>query len=132
MNVKAQPIALGTVICQRNFELYTPQGEPRPIVVRLGLPVATTTDGRLLGEGEESSGVFRCPVQITGLNIDERVDGIFGEDPFVALQYAIDFIGYRLDAGLKDLKLANKQPSPTNPDSRQDSWIWSYPRHRSL
>jgi hypothetical protein len=84
MDMKAQRMALGSVICQRNFDLYTPAGEARSIVVRVGMPVPTTSEGRVLDEGEGLTDTFRCPVQITGLNHDERIDGVFGEDPFVA------------------------------------------------
>ncbi len=93
------------------------------------MPVATNLDGRVLHEGEEPSGTFRCPFQITGLNHDERVDGVFGEDAFVALQYAIDFIGDRLDLYSKELGLTNKQ---RRPDGTRDSWIWAYPPDRQL
>jgi hypothetical protein len=123
--MKAQPIPLGMVICQRKFHLYTPDGQPRSVIVRLGMPVPTSLDGCVLAEGSESFGIFRCPVQITGLNHDERVDGIFGEDPFVALQYAIDFIGDRLNQWSTALELTNRQRN-----AARDSWIWTYPPHQ--
>jgi hypothetical protein len=120
----AQPIALGKVICQRSFDLYTSDGQPRSVTVLLGMPVPTTLDGRVLLEGEESCGIFRCPFQITGLDHDERVDGAFGEDAFVALQHTINFIGDRLDHYSNDLKLTNKR---RRLDGTLASWIWFYP-----
>lgn len=129
LRMDAHPIALGTVMCQRHFKLYASGGESRSVTVRLGIPVPTTLDGRVLREGEEPSGVFRCPFQITGLNHDERVDGAFGEDPFVALQYALDFIGDRLELYSKELKLTNRHPRP---DGTRSSWIWAYPSGQQL
>jgi hypothetical protein len=125
----AQPLALGKVICQRSFDLYITSGQPRSVTVLLGMPVPTTLDGRVLREGEEPYGIFRCPFQITGLDFDERIDGAFGEDPFVALQYAIDFIGDRLNLYSKKLGLTNTRPLP---DGARDSWIWTYPPDRQL
>jgi hypothetical protein len=119
----AQPIALGKVICQRSFDLYTPDGQPRLVTVLLGMPVPTTLDGVPL-EGEGSDGIFRCPFQITGLNHDERVEGAFGEDAFVALQHTINFIGDRLDCYSNELKLTNKRRRLDGPLA---SWIWFYP-----
>ena len=127
--MNAQPIALGTVICQRSFELFSSDGQSRLVAVRLGMPVATNMDGRVLHEGEEGDGTFRCPLQIEGLNHDERVDGVFGEDPFVALQYAIDFIGDRLNLYSLELGLTNRRQRP---DGTRDSWIWAYPPHRQI
>jgi hypothetical protein len=123
----AQPIALGKVICQRSFDLYTPDGQPRSVSVLLGMPVPTTLDGRVLPKGEGPRGIFRCPFQITGLHHDERVEGAFGEDSFIALQYAIDFIGDRLNLYSKKLGLTNTRPRP---DGSRDSWIWTYPPDR--
>ena len=125
--MNAQPIALGVIVCQRSFDLYSPDGQSRSVTVRLGLPVATNLDGRVLKEGEEPFSTFRCPFQITGLDHDERVDGIFGEDPFVALQYALDFIGDRLNLYSKEPGLLNKW---RRPDGTRDSWIWAYPPDR--
>ena len=127
--MNAKPIALGLIVCQRTFALYASDGQSRSITVRLGVPVATNLDGRVLKEGEEPSSTFRCPFQITGLEHDERVDGIFGEDPFVALQYAIDFIGDRLNLYSKELGLSNKW---RRSDGTRDSWIWAYPPDRQL
>jgi hypothetical protein len=70
-------------------------------------------------------GDFRCPFQIIGLDRDEKIDAPFGEDPFVALQYAINLAGDRLDAGVERLKLRN---SHRNGPSMPDSWIWRYDR----
>lgn len=120
----ATPITLGLIACQRTFALYAPDGQSRSITVRLGVPVAISVDGRVIKEREEPSSLFRCPFQITGFDHDERVDGPFGEDPFVALQYAIDFIGDRLDFYSKELGLSNKW---RRSDGTRDSWIWTYP-----
>jgi len=121
--MKAQRIALGMVACQRTFELYTPEGDTRSVTVRLGMPVATNLEGRVLRKGKKSSGTFRCPLHITGLGHDVRVDGVFGGDPFVSLQYALSFIGDRLDQYSKDLGLTNRHRT----DGTRDSWLWLYP-----
>ena len=92
--------------------------------MRLGSPVgACLADGSPLDLGILND-AFRCPVQILGLDHDERVYAPFGEDPFVALQYAIDLIGDLLKNGSDRLHLENRNPfSP----STQNNWIWRYP-----
>jgi len=125
--MKAQSIELGTVVCQRSFDLSTPDGQFRSVTVRLGMPVPVTLDERALRDGDEPFRSFRCPFQILGLGHDERIDGAFGEDPFVALQYSIDFIGGRLNAYCEELGVRNDHPRP---DGARDSWIWLYPRDR--
>jgi hypothetical protein len=57
--------------------------------------------------GGTSQGEFRCPVQILGLDKDDAIYAPFGEDPFVALQYAIDLIGDLLKERSERLGLEN-------------------------
>jgi hypothetical protein len=122
----APAIPLGTVIAERSFTLQDSEGKKRQITVRLGCPVATASDGSLRRSGLPP-GDFRCPFQIIGLDRDEKIDAPFGEDPFVALQYAINFAGDRLDAGVERLKLRNLYRGGHGP-SIPDSWIWRYDR----
>ena len=85
---------LGTIIAERRITLYDQRGEERAITVRLGSPVGVRLlDGIPLGPDDPEASTFRCPVQIAGLDHDENVYAPFGEDPFIALQYALDLIG---------------------------------------
>jgi hypothetical protein len=116
---------LGTIIAERRMALYEHTGEERWITVRLGSPIGVRLeDGSPLRSGDSEEGTFRCPVQILGLDHDEGVYAPFGEDPFVALQYAIDLIGDLLNKGSDRLSLENKYRAlpPT-----RDHWIWRYP-----
>ena len=125
MHVSAIP--LGTVIAERSFTLLDGEEQAREITVRLGAPVATTNKGdlgELAAPGTEHQH-FRCPLQITGLDYGEKVFAPFGEDPFVALQYAIDLIGGLIENGMNRLKLRN--PYPPIP-SQPDAWIWRFDR----
>lgn len=106
-------IPLGTVIAERRFALYEQDGQKRQVIVRLGKPVPATMPEK----------AFRCPLQIEGLELDERIFAPFGEDPFVALQYAINLAGDLLDKRAKELALENRhRTSPSDPNS----WIWRY------
>jgi hypothetical protein len=116
---------VGTVIAERRIALYEQTGDERWITVRLGSPVGVHLgDGSPLRPGDPEEGTFRCPVQILGLDHDEGVYAPFGEDPFVALQFAIDLIGDLLQKGSDRLNLENKYrvPPPT-----REHWIWRYP-----
>ena len=119
----AKQIPLGAVMCQRRFHLFDSEGDPHAVSVALGVPVPTDIEGGLLDAGSEATGTFRCPFQIKGLGHDARIDAVFGEDPFVALQYAIDFIGTRLDAWSAEQKLQNKHRAAPE----RTSWVWTYP-----
>jgi hypothetical protein len=115
---------LGTIIAERRVALYEQTGEERWISVRLGSPIEVRLeDGTPLRPGESEEGTFRCPVQILGLDHDETVYAPFGEDPFVALQYALDLIGDLLKKGSDRLSLENRHlvSSPT-----RDHWNWRY------
>jgi hypothetical protein len=115
---------LGTIIAERRVALYDQAGEERWISVRLGSPIAVRLeDGTPLGPKDADEGTFRCPVQILGLDHDETVYASFGEDPFVALHYALDLIGDLLKKGSDRLNLENRHPVP--PPTR-DHWIWRY------
>jgi len=75
---------LGPITAERTFTLFRADGTALPITVRLGKPFQEPTSG-------DNRGDYCCPVQIVGA--DERVYAPWGEDPFVALQYAIDLAG---------------------------------------
>lgn len=102
---KSPMIALGDVIAERRFTLLESSGVGRLIWVRLGRPVMTDQSG-VPQEGQHIH-TFRCPFQITGLDCDDRVFAPFGEDPFVALQYAIHLVGDVIESGAKRLNLQN-------------------------
>lgn len=118
----AKRIPLGVVMCRRRFHLFDGEDKPHAVTVTLGRPVPTDNEGGLLDAGAEPAGTFRCPFQIEGLGHDARIDAVFGEDPFVALQYAIDFIGTRLDAWSAEQKFYNRHRAP-----ERTSWVWMYP-----
>ena len=113
---------LGPIVCERSFHLYKPDGQTRRIVVRLGQPVRTVSDVSLPETNGKESCTFCCPFQITGLNHDAAVEGVFGSDAFAALQCAINFIGIRLDAWSRACGLINKQAQLA-----RNPWIWNYP-----
>ena len=117
---------IGTIIAERRVKLYDKAGEERSITVRLGSPVGTLLVGdRLLGpDDSENPTLFRCPFQIKGLDHDDKVYAPASEDPFVALQYALDFIGDLLRDGSRRLDLENRRRSDP---ARRDYWIWQYP-----
>lgn len=109
---------LGYVIGERVIEFCDPEGRSRRVTVRLGAPVR-------LPEGD-----YRCPFQLLGLG-DDRVRAPWGEDSFIALEYAIQMIGQILDHSLDRLQLRL-------PASRDNSvaalhfpyastWVFRYP-----
>jgi hypothetical protein len=115
---------LGTIVAERRVALHDQTGAQRWISVRLGSPVGVRLeDGTPLHPGDTEEGTFRCPLQIVGLDHDEAVYAPFGEDPFVALQYAIDLICDLLKSGSDRLSLENRHVVP--PPAR-DHWIWRY------
>jgi hypothetical protein len=59
---------------------------------------------------------WRCPLQILGLDHDERISAPAGEDPFVALQYALGL----LDNGIERLSLENRRRAI---EGTPTSWI---------
>jgi hypothetical protein len=100
----------------------------RWITVRPGSPVGVhLEDGSPLRSGDLEEGTFRCSIQILGLDRDEGVYAPFGEDPFVALQFAIDLIGDLFQKGCDRLNLENKyRVAP----STREHWIWRYPSQK--
>jgi hypothetical protein len=71
---------------QRTFSLFRRDGTSLPVTVRLGAP--------FIGNKPKppAQPEYRCAIQILGID-DERVTAPWGEDPFVALQFAIDLVG---------------------------------------
>lgn len=118
----AKRIPLGVVVCQRRFHLFDEGGNPHAVTVTLGSPVPTDSEGGLLEAGAERTGTFRCPFQIEGLGHDAKIEAVFGQDPYVALQYAIDFIGTRLDGWSTEQRFSNRHRAP-----ERTSWVWTYP-----
>ena len=83
-------------------------------------PIMTTLDG---GDPADTFPVWRCPIQILGLDRDEHIPAPAGEDPFVALQHAIDLIGGLVDGGVERMRLTNRRRLA--PDTRA-SWIGQF------
>jgi len=107
---EANWLELGPVVAERQFPLFKQDGTKLPITVRIGKPF-------------EVAGEYRCPVQILGKG-NGRVHAPFGEDPFVALQYAIDLVGQLLDDLMRRENLETRF-RPGEP--QRASWIWRFP-----
>ena len=124
---------LGEVIAERQFTLLERSGERREITVRIGKPMPAHFE--FAGNGEELAPEFRCPLVITGFEMDGRVYAPWGEDALVALQYAISFAGQMIDAAVARLNLRNprtegwERASPGekhfNYPAAMD-WVWRY------
>jgi hypothetical protein len=105
-------VSLGDVISERAFSMFRPDGSEIQVAVRLGKPQKDTASGR-----------YMCPLQVTGLGSDQ-IFSPWGDDPFVALHFAIDLIGQLLDAGVERQQLyVVKKDNGFLPDN---SWIWRY------
>lgn len=111
-------IPLGTAIAERRILLQDSNGNQREVIVRLGLPLPVPS-----GLGVPFS-AHRCPTQIIGLGIDEKVIAPPGSDAFEAIYNALDVIGQQVEYEAEQLKLTNPWPET---DSRTLSWIWKYP-----
>ena len=105
-------VTLGELAAERAFSLFRANGDQVPVRIRLGKPYR-----------EETLGDYRCPLQVSGLG-DERIYAPWGEDAFVALQYALDLIGQLLDAALRRQQLQDRKDRASTTESR---WIWRYP-----
>lgn len=131
---EASPFPLGDVIAERSFTLYEADGAKRQICVRIGRPVLTALNGSLQVPAEGLT-LFRCPLQITGLDYDERVFAPAGGDPIMALQYAIHLAGGLIDGATERLSLVNAlavtrerhHPGGAHfTDAGLSSWLWHY------
>jgi hypothetical protein len=118
---------MGTIIAERRLILYSRAGEKRTVIVRLGAPVMVRfPELRQIAHDSSEPGVYlyRCPVQIDGLDHDGKVFPVGGEDPFVALQYAIDLVGDLLNDGSERLQLESRARFDS---STRDHWVWRFP-----
>jgi hypothetical protein len=123
--MSTEPFPMGTIIAERQIAAYDEKGEKRAIVIRLGAPVRVRFPrGTRPSLDPSQPGFFRCPLQITGLDLDERVYPIAGEDAFEAMQYAINFANDLLRDGCARLGLQNRARVD---ESVPDHWIWRYP-----
>jgi hypothetical protein len=113
---------MGPIIAERRFTLFDAKRKKKQIVVRVGKPVLVG------GKAPLMKGAYRCTLQIVGIGLDKRIYPVLGEDPFVSLQYAINFAGQLLDDRSKELNLENRHRfSPADPNSTWIcSWIWRY------
>lgn len=119
-----EPFPMETIIAERQLVAFNQNGK-HIIVVRLGAPMRFQFPyGREPMQDPNQRGIFRCPLQITGLDLDHRVFPISGADAFEALQYAIDFAGQLLADGYARLNLENRAHFDA---STPDHWIWRYP-----
>jgi hypothetical protein len=105
-------------MAERRLVLHEADGRERVVLVRLGVPVPVPAQ---VGVPE---GSFRCPTQIIGLAVDERIIAPPGLDAFEAIYNAMDVIGQQLDQRAEQLRLTNTRKGT---DSRTLSWIWKYP-----
>lgn len=109
------PFPIGTIIAERRISAYEKSGEKRMIQVRLGASIRADVFTGLP--------LFRCPLQVLGIGLDEKIYPIAGGDAFEAMQYAIDFAGDLLKEGYARLQLENR----TRVDSTtREHWIWRY------
>jgi hypothetical protein len=115
INRNAAPLSLKVPLAQRVFSLFRPDGSEVQVTARLGQPYR-----------DESLGDWRCALQVLGLG-NERVYAPWGEDPFVALQYAIDYIGQLLDEAVARQQLHDSSDRVSVTENR---WIWRYPPDR--
>lgn len=126
--MQASDFQLGMIVAERRMVLFDPSGHERPITIRLGAPVRVQfpADTKTSVATDESGlSTYRCALQIEGLDHDEKVYAPFGGDAFVALQYAIDFIGDLLQDGSKRLGLVNRNRVDSH---TLNHWIWQYPK----
>jgi hypothetical protein len=111
---KSRTVELGPIVAEKSFTLFRRDGSPLQVSVRLGTPFV----GRRSKAAKSAE--YRCGAQIIGLG-DETVVAPWGEDPFVALQHAIDYIGEKLDDLVRCEKLEIRFRS------QRTGWIWRYP-----
>jgi hypothetical protein len=124
-----KPFPMGMTIAERKISAYDQNGEKRQITVRLGAPVRVAfPNGTQPLSDLSQPGIVRCPLQITGLDVDERVYPIAGGDEFEALQYAIDFAGDILLDGSARLGLKNRSRVDA---STRSHWVWQFPPDQS-
>lgn len=112
----SESLELRPIIAERTLTLFRKDGAAVPISVRLGKP--------FVGKPFKAPATpeYRCAAQIVGIG-DERVVAPWGEDPFVALQYAIDVIGQMLDDLVRREHLEIRFRSGED----RTGWIWRYP-----
>jgi hypothetical protein len=92
--MQKKPFPMGVIIAERQIFAYEKSGEKRLIVVRLGAPIQ-------MGPSEKFPvAAACCPLQVQGLNNDDKVYPVLGGDAFEAMQYAIDFAGDLLSDGM--------------------------------
>jgi hypothetical protein len=116
MRNEGEKVHLGAIVAERTFEAFRADGRNVLLTVRLGTPFR-----------EPAHGDYQCPVQVAGVG-DERVHTAWGEDPFVALQYAIDLLGLILDRLVSGEQLEIRHHR-ANLEGR--SWVWKYPAHQA-
>ena len=106
-DVKEKPaFPLGEIVANRRFTLYEKSGHARQVIVKIGKPVPVSLQGAHVADAGEGDH-FRCPVSITGLDLDSRVFPPSGEDSLMALQHAIGLAGQVIDEAVQRLNLIN-------------------------
>jgi hypothetical protein len=110
----AKPLELGKVVAERHVALFKQDGSKVPVTMRIGKPFKVV-----------ESGDYRCPLQILGIG-KGRVTAAWGEDPYVALRYALDYAGQVLDDVMRRENLGTRS-RPDEPQPFRASWIWHHP-----
>lgn len=130
---KRRPFPLVEIIAERRFTLLETSGKRREITVRIGKPVPAHPE--FAGSGEEVAPEFRCPLVITGIEMDGMVYGPLGGDALEAMQYTISLAGQIIDSAVARLNLRNPQTERwerANPGGKHFvypaamDWVWRY------
>jgi hypothetical protein len=105
------------LIAERRIVLHDANDDERTVVIRLGIPVPVPPSLGL------PVSAYRCPAQILGLGIDDKIFAPPGLDPFEAVYNALDVVGQQLAYRAEQLKLTNRGGRR---ESRSLTWIWKY------
>ena len=115
---------MGTIIAERTLAAYDQSGEKHSVVVRLGAPQNyPSIESREPTSDRLPTGIARCPLQIIGLDLDDKIYAAGGNDAFQSMLYAINLAGDLLDAGYARLGFKNRTRFDGTPS---DHWIWRF------
>ncbi len=106
-----QLLSLGMVIAERCIVRRDRDGRERQVLIKLGMPVPTLPS------------LYRCPLQIVGLDNDAQILSPAGSDGIEAIFNALHLAGQILDLKANELGLMNRHEGtePTIPN-----WTWKY------
>lgn len=118
------PFPMGTIIAERALAAYDENGGKHAIVVRLGAPQGyPSLQSREPTQDRSSTWMVRCSFQIIGLDLDDRIYAIGGNDAFEAILYTLNFVGDLLQDGYARLGFKNRLRFDGTP---RDHWIWRF------